>query len=277
MIPPRYRILIATVPMIAVGSILVATLSWHGNYVSLVVGIVLGTLFGQVSIAAAWTALGPGTKRLRIPLSLVWLATLIASVAFNVMRHSEGDATEMLIRTFLGQWLLAQLPLWALVVTYGWRLTYRQSTVLSIQPSNQFGIHQLMIFTAVVAVTFGAGRMIVVHTTLLQALTGHDLVFALLGVVAVVISLPLLIAALLPRKTLLLVAGVLFLVAIATIWEPPVLHQISGGDGHDHNTLVSINLFTCAWVLAFVLATRLNGYALVRRNKNGTNQVAPTP
>src|SRR5262245_35195114 len=47
------------------------------------IGVVVGTLFGQVNLAAGWNALGPFRLISRLPLSATWIAVLILLIALG--------------------------------------------------------------------------------------------------------------------------------------------------------------------------------------------------
>jgi hypothetical protein len=61
--------------------------------------------------------------------------------------------------TLLGEWMVLQIPLWALAIGYGIRLRHRDDVEQrDSNSSRQFGIRQLMILTASVAIVLGVGR-----------------------------------------------------------------------------------------------------------------------
>ena len=76
-------------------------------------------------------------------------------------------------------------------------------------------------------------------------------------------SLPLLLAALLPRWAWLATGIVLTLIAIGTWYELPLVMQVySRGGGPNIWHLTFINAFQAAWVLAVVGLLRLCGYGI---------------
>jgi hypothetical protein len=233
--------------------------------VHLLIGALLGTLFGRTTVVAAWTALGPGPVLLRIPLGLLWIATDIVTVTLRLRADvypPDAGFTLVLGACLFSQWLGVQVPLWILAIAYRLRLRRpNESFAGGLQEDRQFGIRQLIIATTIVAAMLGIGRLVVQNTS--GPSTDREwVILAFLGVAAVVASLPLVLAALLPRFALPAVLGVLMLIALATLWELPLLQQFPGGSGPELMDLVWINVFTSAWILAFAVAIRWSGYSL---------------
>ena len=267
MTSPHYRILLVALTLIALSWLLIAFLNIEAiEHIG--IGIVLGLLFGHATLAAGWTAFGPGPLLVRLPLSLVWLAGCVLAFTINVFWYGGGPdlafATVFSV-CLLAQWMIVQAILWALAIGYGWRLRHKHATHQGgSYRERQFGIRQLMILTAIVAVVLGIGRLVI--TNLPATIdSGRDTVILIfLGVAAIVMTLPLLLAALLHRYWLPAVLVTSLLVALATAFELPLLNQfIAGaGGGPDALHLIYINLFTSLWILVFVLAVRLCGYGI---------------
>jgi hypothetical protein len=227
-----------------------------------ILGYLFGTIFGQASLAAAWTSFGPLPFLWRFPLSLLWLLALIVALACNIGFHGGPAEVPVVVAACLaGQFLFLQLPFLGLALAGGLRLRYCETTSLRPDPREmQFGIRQLMIFTTIVAVVLGAGRFAVVKFSQYSDLHGEEPVFIFLAVAAVLVTLPLFLAALLPRFAVPAVALVLLLAGLLTAWEVPLLRTVHGGPGPDTLHVVVINGFTSAWVLAIVLIVRVSGY-----------------
>lgn len=128
------------------------------------IGIVLGCLFAEVSVAATWIALGPLSIGVRFFGSLCWLALVIAAFLINISMQS--PSTDRMMRVLLefggsvlAMWLLIQTPLWMARAIYRFRIEPTDS-----QPTDgnsrrlQFGIRQLLIVTAAVAAVLALGR-----------------------------------------------------------------------------------------------------------------------
>jgi len=72
------------------------------------IGFLLGTLFGQTTLAASWAAFGPFPWYARLPLALGWAALLWLGIVVNLVVHNgPGPGGEFLI--VLAGCLLGQL------------------------------------------------------------------------------------------------------------------------------------------------------------------------
>lgn len=268
------------VPLIGVGSLLIVVMDPSGVGEHVIIGYLIGTVFGHATLASAWTAFGPLSLILRLPLAILWLAISVACIALNVWVHNgPAEIPVILGACVLGQYAALQLPFWVLALGIGARLRHQEIGGIASNPREyQFGIRQLMIFTAIVAVIFGLGRLVV--TLLgpqLNLAGGPELpVFIFLVVAASIITLPLLLAGLLPRYWWQAVLVVLLFIAIATACEWPLINTVTR-NGPDVLHLVCINAFTSAWILAFVLLTRISGYRLGGRRAIGTFQSRTEP
>jgi hypothetical protein len=226
-------------------------------------GYFLGSLFGHPTLAAAWTALGPGKLSWRLPLSIVWVGTLGAAIAVNIAINGGPDGVAIVLGAcFLSQWFVLQIPLWTIAVVF--RLQLRHVNDVQSQPKQlQFGIRQLIIVTAIVGVMLGIGRMLVANLGQSLNWNRETPLFIFLAMAAIVMTLPLLLAALMQRWSFLSVILALTLIALATIGEAPLL-QTSVGSGARPNTidLAAINATTALFVLVFTGVVRLCGYRL---------------
>lgn len=230
-------------------------------------GFLLGSLFAQASLAAAWTALGTGPLAWRLPLSLGWILLLALAIQMNLALHRGPPGGAVLVGTCLfGQWFLLQIPLWSIALAFGARLRHSENAQHSDPRERQFGIRQLIVVTTVVALLFGSGRLIVPQIVQrLELARGEAPIFIFLGVAAVVLAFPLLVAALLRRFAVPSVLVVLTLIGIATAWEVPLLQLIgTARPGPKVQDFVAINICTAGIMLVVLAMVRLNGYSLTR-------------
>ena len=169
----------------------------------------------------------------------------------------------------LGHWAIAQLPMWYLAFAFGLRLRHSSERSYGLDPSErQFGIRQLMIVTAIVAVVLGCGRVAV--TLLLgdgfRSGGGQPMILVFLAVAGVIMTLPLVLSALLPRFAIPASVLVLILIALATLAELPLLQLAlppqAGGRGPDAGHFYGINAIQAAWVLLVIGVLRLGGYGI---------------
>jgi hypothetical protein len=245
----------------------------------MLVGLVLGTIFGQVSVAAAWCALGPFSLVRRLPLSFAWLAAIVIAFGTNIARtqNSKGFAVLLVYgAAVVIQWLLVQSPIWILVARYGLRIGYQdKATTLTDHGDRQFGIRQVMILTTIVAAVLGIGRVV------LGGLEGESgfadwksvLMMAFLVFANAIICLPVIAAALLPRGTLLATFGALLLVAFATAIELPLMSFLAKPptQASDLWVFALINVFHCAWILTLLFLVRRSGFRLLTRQGGRSN------
>jgi hypothetical protein len=281
--PGRYVVLFPLLALLGLSWILLVALQPDGGpnqLEHLIVGYLLGTMFGQATLASAWMALGPAPLLWRLPLSLGWIAVLSVAFMISIAVHGHGGDIEIALvmaACLGGIWLLVQAPLWGLAVGYGVRLRHR-SDPPETNRERQFGIRQLMILTAIVAVVLGAGRWIAgaaaVH---FRGDWDEIAVFAFLTVAGIVMTLPLLLAALLPRFAWLASAVVLGLIAIGTWYELPLIMMIGGrGGGPDIWHLTFINAFQALSILAVTFVVRICGYG-IKHPPRGESPFASSP
>jgi hypothetical protein len=278
MMPRRYRIILWAAPLILLQWFAMAVIDpqgGRGGMVYVTLGFFFGTFFGQTTLAAAWAALGPGPLRWRLPLSLAWVAMLPMAIFINIVIHGGPKGAELIIGGCLfGQWLIVQLPLWGLATVYGVRLRHVDDIgIVQDRRERQFGIRHLMIATTIVGVTLGMGRILVDAQGMWFGLALQFLIFVFLAVAAIALTLPLLLAGLLPRRAIPAVLLVLTLIGLATAWELTLFRAIPGvprGAPDDlYFVFICINAFTAATILAGVAVLRLNGYGILLSRRPG--------
>ncbi len=288
MFPSRWHLALVLLPILAIDWLLLAFLDPDGPKRSteyITIGHLFGAMFGQASVAAAWAAFGPGRWYARVPLGLLWIALLVSALSINMGLYRSGpdDILLLLFVCLLGQWLLVQLPLWILAHTYGLRMVHESDLRVGQDSGDllglpQFGIRQLMILTAIVAVVLGVLRALVL--TAGQRVSGYSdtAAFVFLAIAAVVMTWPLVMAALLPRWWLPATIVVLFFGALATMAEFP-LSQAAGlrGGGPDAWHFIWINAFTAVLVLLPLCTARLTGYTLTNRPAHTDKSPAVNP
>jgi hypothetical protein len=232
------------------------------------IGAVFGTLFGLATLAGAWAALGPGWLVWRQPLSLVCLAVLVVALGIHYRVHrGPGDFNVLVMfgSGIFAQWIMTQAVLWTIVGGFGVRLTRNSAVLATGSGSPQFGIRSLMIVTAVIAVLLGLGR-ILVPPIIKRIDFGPFVIIGYLAIAGVLMLIPLLLAALVPRGAWWAVPVVLVLGALATAAELPLLNTFrtfaGGGGGPEPGHFIGINSFQAAWALAFAGLVRWGGYRL---------------
>lgn len=241
--------------------------SSNGLPEGIAIAIMLGSLFGNTTVAAAWSAFGPGRLIWRVPLSLFWVALLASGIGVNVGIHGGPNNSAFVFGALLSiQWGLLQGPLWGLVISQGMHLRHAEASNQGIDPrERQFGLRQLILVTAAIGVLFGIGRIAAPYFVNQIGIVRRDqVILAFLSIAEVVLTLPLLLGALLKRRSLLAVALALLLIGFATVWEHQLLVLVSGpgGAGAGRNIFYAINSGTAAVLLILLSIVRVNGYTL---------------
>jgi hypothetical protein len=261
--------------LISVGLVSIAMIPTQGGggntaYEFFAVGCLIGSIFGHAVVASAWSALGPSPAYVRIPLAIFWCLLIWVAVVCNVQIYGGGPPEEITVvmgACITGIWLAVQAPYWLLRWFGRLKIAKRGDALAAAGAPPQFGILQLLIFTSIIAVIFGAGRLAFSFWPSLGAVRGGEgLIFAFLAVAAVVISLPLVPSVLLPRYALPATFICLLLTAAATLIELPLFQQtFSGSPGPQFMHFVWINAANAFWIVAIGVVVRLGGYQLTPR------------
>lgn len=224
----------------------------------------IGSLYAHASLAAAWAALGPGKLKYRLPLSGLWVLALPIAIAVNLGLHGgPQSATLQLGVCLFGLWLTIQLVLAAIVWWTGLRI--KDSSDSDSEQSHagyQFRIFDLLVLITTSAVLFAVGRAVVP----LMKFTGDSAIFIFLAVAAVIIFLPLLLAALLERYAVLGVLLSLLLLIGGAYIELPLLKTL-GGRGPSTSDLIAINAASAVLILVVAGIVRMHGYCLYLRRR----------
>lgn len=256
---------------------------WFADYGwlrSVFVGVLLGCGFAEVSMAAAWAALGPFRAAIRIPSSLCWMLMIGLLILYNVVvgtaSGNRGHAAMeglTLAGGYVLLWFVVQLPLWLARVLYRFRLDVPGDAVADGLAEHQFGIRQLLIVTAVIAVALGAGRLLVEGMnpeSSFQKVPDPDRVFLIIvGLFLVsnsLVAFVVVTGTLLARRWLLaLVIGVVAAGIITVIESSMVLLVPQGFDGFWQAAILiaTINATQFCWLAASLLLLRSAGYRLL--------------
>jgi hypothetical protein len=226
-----------------------------------------GWLIGNTTLAAAWAALGPGPIGLRILLSLLWVALLPMSIAVHIaIFHRPSFEFPVIIGACLVEhWLVVQLLVWPLVIAYDVHVRHRDEWEgIEGYRKLQFSVGSLMVVTAIFAVILGAARVVMGWLDELSGRNDGRPTFFFLALVAALLNVPVLVAALSPRRAILLTLPVLVLIGLATAWEVQLLAEVRGNPRPDLSTgqFAIINASTVGTVLAGVVLVRLNGFGI---------------
>jgi hypothetical protein len=263
------------------GWVLVALFDPSGPREAFHVGLMLGTVYGQVTVAAAWTALGSAQFAGRVLPAVLGVGGLSVAIAFMA---GKGTAVSLNDVALVGGSMLGQFVLLALVLL-GLRARLRlrmdrltrqeatEQTQAGIGFRPQFAIRQLMVVTALVAVTLGIGR-ILVEAIDWQALANNPVgreapIFTYVVLVNVLFTVPLALAALVRQGVVLACAIGLAFIAGATWLEIAAAQPFLPGSLTSRTNIIfwTMNATQAAWVLGLLLVARGAGYRLSRSER----------
>lgn len=268
MVPPRFRVFACVAPILILDWLVIAFADPDpptGWWQSIAIGLVFGSLFGQTTLAATWSAFGPAPVIWRLPGSVIWIFMLGVGLAVNTaVNGGLGGGPLIVGAVLLCQWLLLQIPFWSIKWAFGIKLRHIEDAAQGYVPSQrQFGIRQLMIITAIVGVALGIGRLILPPLVAEMLLPSGDLpVFAFLVVAEVVLTLPLVLAALLSRFAIGGVLIAVVFVTVVTFGEVPLMQLLSAGPGPQTMDFVALNAVASVLILLVLTVVRINGYSL---------------
>jgi hypothetical protein len=278
---PRNRVLALIFALVVAGWLLIALTTTFKGSPSIVqmslVGAVLGTMFGHVSLAGAWCALGPFSLVQRLPLACAWVAAL--AIAFGWMIQGSGPSDGKLViwlayaGLLAGQWLLVQGCLCLPAAVMG--LSIRHANDLGTVPGTryrQFGIRELMYLTVIVATVLGAGRLMLggmAKDQNARSFSGGIGALLAVGIAHAVIALPLIGASLLRTRVVPGLLAALLLVALATWFEVGLLQWIEGRSipASEFMIVGVVSSLQALWVLVIVFLLRMAGYELTSRSR----------
>ncbi len=227
------------------------------------VGYFLGSLSAQATLAAAWSVFGPGRLSLRVPLSIIWAALLPAALVVNIAIRDGHEDVYPLGACLLGQWLLLQVLFAGVSGGLGLRLGRAAGVGNGADEQRfRFGVRDLLILMTICSFILGLGRLIVPRISLSGG--GEVYIFIFLAVAAIVVTFPLLVAALLRSNSLVGVLLSLLLITVATGLELPILETLEG-EGPTKEHFIAINLASAVLILVIASIIRLGGYRLFGR------------
>lgn len=255
--------LAATLVMFLVADILIATaVDVRGDEQG---GIVLGLTFAQVVLLAVWTALGPA--RLITRTMTGFCGTILVALALVACVSSGGGGGEgwLFFVISVVQWIVIQIPLWGFRL-FGWRLCWPGEQITGASRRDmQFGIGQMMVWTALVGVTFGIGRLLM-PDDLGRSTSSPPHALAIVTILTVyncLLAWPVVWSTLAPRWWWLwLIASALCCVGL-TAAEVFTFHQaMAMGRGGEEEIFWIMNTLQVAAASVALLALRAAGFRL---------------
>lgn len=257
---PRYRAGLWVVVILAVNWFTVTLTNPRDG---ILLGYFIGSLSANVTLAAAWGAFGPGRLVWRLPLSVAWVLMQLVCVAVNVLMELAPSNGLFLMGVLLGlQWLILQVPLWGISLGVGLGLRYGEAAPREAGQSEvRFGLRDLFILMGLVAVMLGVGRLLLPLVDIPDGF--HVIVFVFLGVAGVFLTLPLLVATLLPRRVLPGIGAAILFITAGTFAEW-TLGELLQGAGPGIEDFAVINAGASLVILLLAGAVRRCGYSLQR-------------
>lgn len=256
--PPRpIKMCLWAVPLIVVGCL--GVVFARPNYGPPGYGCFYGTVLSHAFLASFWAVFGPGNMLARGYFSCAWVAAMFLSFRFNMPATSLSAIFALFMAA---QCFVTFVLLIILRVVSGARLKHRMTAALEPEKcQRQFGLGPMILLITLIGVSLGVGRLIlsyVLDKGLVQAIFPWWFLFAS---AALAISLPFILAALLPRMAIVsLFVGLLF-AGIVTLVELNS-NVLANSPGSQRAVVVAINVVVIAWTLLFSLALRLSGYTL---------------
>lgn len=226
-------------------------------------GIVIGTVFSSTVLAAAWTSFGPANLLVRLPLSLLWAALMGLSIDVSILVIDGGPRSFgyfTLLTSAL--WLVAQVPFWGVSLYFRLKLWHQGTLLLSHNTrQRQFGIRQLMIFTAFIAILLGVGRWLLQNIPKTMFDSDELKLWTFLCVSQIAMSGPLVCTTMLPRYVPAGVIISLLLIAGVAAAQMSRANQLLGGfPGNEFWLLTATNVSGVVWVFLFAVVVRYSGY-----------------
>ncbi len=279
MIARRYHVFAATICLIGAinAALLLVDNTREAEFAGrLVIGLIWGSILGQVTLAASWVVLGPFRFWQRLLLSALWTMTVQVIFTVLIVRDLEAPASGSELTTIItlfglciwGQWILVQGPLWLLYVFTGAQLKHPEAlTNSSGLRDRQFGIRQVMIFTLLVSVVLA-----ILKSVLTAFAPDADEVpvqeLAFLFAATSMVLLPLVLSSLLVQRRWIAITFAFFWIAFATA-VVIFLAKSMGGNGMDVNLQIfgTINAVASLWVILVTSLLHWSGYRLTTPGK----------
>ncbi len=230
-------------------------------------GILLGVVFAQITLIAVWTAFGirSAFSRMVCGAVLVMLLGLVLVACINNSGASDGQWLWFLIVVSL--WFAIQASLWVVRLVFGWRLALANQLAGETDRSElQFDIRQLLVWTALVAITLGIGRSLLPEDSIGAVPRKNTIVvYCVLTSFTCLLAWPVVWASLARRRVLFWLIVAACCCVVLTIAEISTFQAATGRRNDDDSAtfwiMNSLQAFAaCGGLLVF----RASGFRLVR-------------
>lgn len=262
---PTQRFYRTLIPGVVVGMILIGVpIQWLGLHFEL--GLMFGTLYAHLGIAALLCCWGSGTIRERMIASVSLFALSLVSILAHTTYRDFFENSLGIILSCLAQYLLLAGFYGGFRYLYGLRLQHHTSPARTFGPSDrQFGIKQLLLLMVGVSLLLAAGRAVIALRVLesIVRADGEAPTFFYLSVAATVMTALLSVAFLLKRSLawIAIPLVLLFMVGV-TLLELRMMNALSIQRGPDEWHFFWINLCMGVWTVAYLIMFRITGFQL---------------
>jgi hypothetical protein len=228
-------------------------------------GLVLGVIAAEITLCAVFAALAPVSVFLRTAIGMV-AAIVVCLAIFRMGGPGARERLEISAAAFL-QWIAVQIPLSFFRFRFGWYLRRTSGGGAGFMRQDlQFGIRQLMAWTAVVAVLLSIAKTAVPDDSFAGAGNAAAEIVAITLILVVFNSLaawPMIWAAFVRSRMLAwcgVAAACSFILCVGELWA----FRTAVGPGVDFELFVAMHLIQLVAVGGSLLLVRLNGVRLVR-------------
>ena len=247
------------------------------RYITL--GILIGSLYSNTTLAGVFSALGPSAVPfhlfwIRVLVSAVWNGCLIIALTLNIAFFGGPSHAPLMIGSCLfGQWILIAGSLGFFAKSHHLQIAQVVPTSAAVGAESngeyQFKIMQLLVLTTAAAVVFAVGRIVMP----VVVSSGREWpIFVFLAVAQIIMTLPLFLAALLRKYALVGLAIAGAQLSFGTYFEAKMINSLIGGGGPRLNDFIAINIASAILMLAFAIILRFHNYTLILRIRTSGEQ-----
>lgn len=227
--------------------------------------LVNGTVFGQISLAAAWCVLGPFSLSRRLCLAAIWLAAIILCMGWNRGAHPVNELDILLTFAVVAP---CQSALVAILLSFisGWNgLRFDDGDADAGPLRQQIGIREALFLTGVTALVLGAARYHAGQLDRSKIIREEALEFACLIAANVTLAILLIAVVLVRRGWLWTVCSSLVCLTITMMQTAVTLDYFVERIRLNELLWWMIFMLTAiqtVWIIAVVRLVQLGGFVL---------------
>jgi hypothetical protein len=228
---------------------------------------ILGLAMTQAILASYGATLLRSPLAWRWPLSALLVAGESVMAVACIRSNAPWDEGVVLVTaTLFGLWALVQVPLWVLRVRLHLCISRGETSAAALRAEEtQFGIKHILLWTAVVALMCGIGRLVFTSALIRAAMELRPMiVLSLLVMFSGVLSLLPLWAGLATSRRGGWWAITLLSSAFVIVCQPLVIDAALGGGPRDYGVLFWMGFVEVGSLLVSLSLLRAAGFRLVR-------------